>query len=391
MDTAPVEMSLQRKIVAPEQVCLIEYTTCNGSMRIVSCTFRGEAWYLIVDAKDRRRQRWVRLFHPSALSALVRSYGYIGSDGCLNKDRAVVHRGEKKDATESVVLNRLSAVHRSVRGVPQRAINSGVCWYCAMCFVMLFSKQMRRLLRSKAPPPLRQKMQNVLTDKVRAEALRHELYHTYALGDRPGQDPALDGQNGFAQLCILLAHLDIPTVRLFAPDMRAVEDSVRDQRGRRHTLRSIPRADETSLLVVRAFRTKWKPRARITHGGRRYKLVAVMIGSEHCGHQIGASAVDMDMCSTWALSDSDATQHGVGPLYWSVRRAKGEDRTRFLRRWRSMWEDMVPATLFGDRQVCDLNPANRPTRELESYQRIVNDRPSAPGVVNSDFIFLHTP
>lgn len=386
-----METSLQKAIVNPDHICKIQYTTCDGSMSIIACTFHGEQWYLIIDVHNRYRQRWVRLFKPSALSALVKSYGYIDSNGCLNKEMGILHHGDKMNVNDCLFLNRLTRGHRNTRGVPQRAYNSGVCWYCAMCFVMLFSKQMRQLMHRKAPPILQQKMKNVLTDKTCAESLRHELYHTYALGDRPGQDPSLDGQNGFGQLCILLAHLDIPTIRLFAPEMHELNDTIRDQRRKHHTLRSLPRADETSILVVRAFRTKWIPRSRIVHNDRRYKLIAVMIGSEHCGHQIGASAVDLEMCSTWALSDSDATQHGIGPMYWSVRRQRGEGRASFMKRWRAMWESMIPATLFGQRQVCDLNPINRSTRELEQYERIVNQHPSTPGVVNTDFIYMHIP
>lgn len=386
-----MERNLGNTIASPEKVCRVEYTSCDGILNIFACVFKGENWYLIIDGRDRSRQRWVRLFTPSALSSLVRAYGYIDSAGCLNKDSGIIHRGKKINAKECVVLKRLSTAHRLVRGVPQRAINSGVCWYCAMCFVMLFSKQMNNLLHLKAPSRLRSKFKDALVDRTRAEELRHELYHTYALGDRPGQDPSLDGQNGFAQLCVLLASLDIPTVRLFAPDMQELNDKIRDQRNRRHTLRTQPSSDETSLLVVRAFRTKWTPRARIDRGGRRYKLIAVMIGSEHCGHQIGASAVDANRCSTWALSDSDATQHGIGPMFWSVRRTKGEDAKRYMRRWRQMWHDMIPATIFGREEVCDLNPVNRPTHELERHSRVLGDRPSVPGVVNTDYIYIHVP
>ena len=378
-----------RRIANPGDVCRIEYTSCDGRMQIIACDVGGEHWYLIAD--DRRRQRWVRLFRPSALLPLLNSYGYLDSNGCLNRDRGVVHRGPRHRLEGPTMLDRLTSKQRATTGVPQRAHNSGVCWYCAMCFVMLFTTQMRRLLRDRAPPVLKRLLGKTLTDKDTAERLRHHLYHTYALGDKPGQDPALDGQNGFAQLCILLHHLDVPVVRLFAPDMEEITDKVRDQRKRLLEMRREPRAGETSLLVVRAFRTKWTPKARLVWQGRRYKLVGALIGSEHCGHQIGASALDIDDCATWALSDSDATQHGIGPLFWSVRRRKGEATASFRARWQGMWSDMVPATIFGGNQVCDLNPVNRPTRELERHERITDEAPDTPGVVNTDFIYMHIP
>ena len=387
-----MEISFEAPFCEEDTISKIQYTSCDGSMQIVACTFRGEHWYLLLD-RDRSRQRWVRLFNANALHGLVEAYAYVDSDGCMNQKKGIVHRGPKQQIRGSSVLNKLSDEQRIITGVPQRTHNSGLCWYCAMCFVMFFSPQMRHILYSSAPRELQRKMQDILIDKDKSEILRKHLYEKYALGDRPGQDPALDGQNGFAQLCILLARLDIPTIRLFAPDMHELNDGVRDQKKKIVQLRSSPGPDETSLLVVRAFRTKWAPKPRIVYKGRRYRLLAVMIGSEHCGHQIACSAIDIKRCSTWALSDSDATQRGIGPMFWSTPRRSGESNEDFTRRWRQMWSDMVPITLFGSghNRVCDLNPINRPTHELERNARITNEHPDVPGVVNSDFIYMHTP
>ena len=385
-----MERSLKAEIQQPEDVCRIDYTTCDGRFKIIACDLDGENWYLIADLNNPYRQRWVRLFKASGLSTLVKAYGYIDSKGCLNKDTGIIHRGVKIAVPTWSLPYRLSRELRGVQGVPQRSRRSGSCWYCAMCFVMLFSPQMRHLFEKKAPS-LWNIMKDVLTNHDMAEKLRCKLYYEYALGDRPGQDPSKDGQNGFKELCILLARLDIPTVRLFAPGMHQLNDGVRDQQQQTHTLRIKPRANETSLLVVRTFRTKWTPRPRIRHNGRRYKLIAAMIGSEHCGHQIGASAIDIRRCSTWALSDSDATMYDVGPMYWSVPRKKDEPVRTYLRRWRSMWTDMFPATLFAGEQVCDMNPTNRPTHELQNHGRAIDDDPSTAGVVNTDYIYMHIP
>lgn len=351
-------------------------------------------WYLVSDGKQ---ERWVRLFSKNALQTLVTQYAYLDTNECLNIARhgrnLQIERGAPYTVRSSPVLNHLSKRVRDIRGVEQHASNSGICWYAAMCFVMFLSTQMTDLLVSKANDELRSHMQNVLTDRKKAEALRHHLYFQYALGDRPNQNPMYDGQNGFTQLCILLAKLDIPTVRLLAPELTAIVLPVQDQNKTPLTLRTMPSPQETALLVVRNFRSKWRPRAKITYSpsgrkedGRTYRLIGLMIGSEYCQHQIGASAVDLNMCCTWGLCDADASSRGIGPLFWTTRRRKHESVKDYMSRWQSTWEKMIPATLFGNNQVCDLNPSNRPPRALE--QSLPDDR---PGVVNTDFIYMSPP
>ena len=134
---------------------------------------------------------------------------------------------------------------------------------------------------------------------------------------------------------------------------------------------------------MRAFRTKWTPKAqaRLVWQGRRYKLVGALIGSEHCGHQIGASALDVDNCATWALSDSDATQHGIGPLFWSMRRRKGEATASFRARWQGIGATWCPRpSLAATRSATSIrstdrrasssdtsgSPTRRPTRRASS-------------------------
>ena len=347
------------------------------------CNYKGETWVRVccTDQVD----RWIRMFSTKSLGQLLKIYGFMDSSGCVNKADFRITRGSRTPIRMDTTLDGLTETQRSTKGVPQRVFNSGLCWYNAMCFVMLFCRQMRALLFAK-DSKLASISEGALNSKEKAEQLRHYLYHKYALGDRPGQRPEDDGQNGCSQFCILLANLDIPVVRFFAENMHELTDDVIDQSKRHLRMRSIPSPGEAGLLIVRCFRTRWTPRRRIVFKNRRYKLIGMFIGSEHCGHQIGVSTCDMRVCR-WAMSDSDAAQHGIGPMFWSIQQRAGETRSAFRLRWRKMWDDVIPVTLFGNKQVCDFNPINRPTHELERFSRSLSTK-GRPGVVNTDFVYI---
>ena len=365
----------------------VVYSTCGGLTEIHAAVYRGEHWWRL--SSPQQPDRWLRLYNPSSLKLLVDHYGFVDGRGCVNRSRGSSHFDQPIKVDAAYTLDALSDAQRAILGVPQRAINSGLCWYCAVCFILFFSKQMRELIMKRAPRALRLLCDDVLMNKDRAEDLRRHLYETYALGDKPGQPPEQDGQNGCTQMSILLGRLDIPLIRLLAPTMYELLDPVTDQRGQKVNIRVDPRPSETALLVVRCFRTKWRPRRRITRKGRRYKLVGMLIGSEHCGHQIAASTCDMRVCR-WALSDSDMSQHGIGPMFWSILQSRSESREAFKARWVNMWDTMIPLTLFGRNEVCDLNPVNRATHELEKYARTLNHS-TTPGVVNTDYIYMSFP
>ena len=90
----------------------------------------------------------------------------------------------------------------------------------------------------------------------------------------------------------------------------------------------------------------------------------------------------------WALSDSDMTQHGIGPIFWSIRQSPNETRANFRRRWVKMWDTMIPVTIFERGKLCDLNPANRPTHELTRFEKALGKANAEPGVVNTDYIYM---
>lgn len=378
----------------------VEYVTpCTLTLRLLAMSYAGDDnWVLITDG---RSERWVRLYGVRALRNLVRHYGFIDAHQCLNASTRgapsiVVHLGPPHTVRRAPLLDGLRREHLIVRGVKQRRGGGGICWYCAMVFVMLFSPQMRAMFRCRAPTALQQRLHRVL-EESNGEGLRRYLYAAYALGDRPDQAPHLDGQNGFTQLSILLARLDIPTTRLIPqPDQASagpyyeMTDPVVDQEGKEHALRAHPRSGEAGLLVVRCFRSKWIPPPTITRHGRVYRLVAMLIGSEYCGHQVGASVVDAARSEVWALTDSDATQKGLGPMFWRTPRRPTDTEERYMRRWHRSWKMMIPTTLFGDDQVCDLNPVNRPQRWFETSGRAADAADAADvGRVNTDYIYWH--
>lgn len=378
-------MEIRTKFVEPiVDPTKVVYDTCDGQTMFYAFMYKGERWWRLCSPSH--PDRYFKLYSDESLKRLVDNYGFLDAMGCVNRGTGVAHSIIPQEVRSVPLLDSLSPQMRSTTGVPQRVKNSGLCWYCAVCFVLFFSRQMRELVFSRAPDALKALCKAPLHDKAEAERLRQYLYHTYAFGDRPGQPPQDDGQNGFTQMCILMHHLDIPMIRLFAPSMYELTDDVIDQQNRSLKLRRDPAPNETSLLTVRCFRTKWRAHRRIVHKGRRYKLVALLIGSEYCGHQIAASSCDMRVCR-WALSDSDMSQHGIGPIFWSIKQQKDETRAAFKKRWLQMWDTMVPVTILGGSQVCDLNPVNRAPHELEKYAMTLNEH-TKPGVVNTDYIYM---
>lgn len=365
----------------------VDFGTCDKRMAITPHVFRGQAWWKIARAGSDDAERWVRLFSDRAFKHLLSSYAYMDGDGCINscrprEARHVTPVAIRRDYT----LSGLSDEEASTRGVQQRSHASGACWWCAVCFVVFFCPQVRSFFLDKFPAELAEMCKGVLNDGARAERLRRHLYHAYAFGDRPGQDPALDGQNGFSQLSILVARFDIPMVRLLAPSMFEITDDVVDQAGVSWSIRRTFKAGEPALLVIRAFRTKYTPPRRVVWKGRRFRLASLLIGSEWCTHQIAASSCGLRV-RRWAVADSDAAQHGIGPVFWSLRKKKDETPEQLRDRWREMWHNLVPVTLFGNRQVCDMNPVNRCPHELVKYAGCKGVG-AKPGVVNTDYIYI---
>ena len=197
-------------------VNIVEYQSCGKNMKIIPFRYKQKDWVKVVSPNQ--PQRIMRIFKPGAYESIVRLYGYVDSSKCLNTT-SYIKTNTKTNNENNHTLNALSDKQINITGIPQRTYNSGLCWYCAMCFVMFFGKQMRTFLTQYMTHELKYLSENILTDATKSEAFRKHLYEKYSLGDKPGQSPELDGQNGFSQFCILAAKLGIPVIRLFAPKM----------------------------------------------------------------------------------------------------------------------------------------------------------------------------
>ena len=329
-----------------EDVCAVRWEGCDYPLSLRKVGKGGDVW--VVEGTG-GPDRYVRLFAPSALDVIVRQYAYAGEE--CHKKGGVVYGCRKEGeggGEEEVGDSEPLPFLLPFLGVGQeRPGQSGLCWWSSLCFCLCCTEQMRSVFASRLPPHVSPLVSSCLDKDESARKLRRFLFSTYAIGDDPDQDPSLDGKNAGWELCVLAAQLGLPLIRFEAPSMTQLEDEVEDQRGKSHSLRR-PFWTESSLLVVQCLRSAWEPKRRIKVGGRRYKLAAVLLGSETCGHQISMSTIDMD-ARRWAISDADARSRGIGPIHWEVRRGTMKDV------WLKAMHDSVPLSV-GGAKTCSFSP-----------------------------------
>ena len=380
------------------------FTTCGGTTSIRLYIYKGEEWWCIrsPDIPD----RWVSLRTRDGLDALVHTHGYLDNTGCMNSASGrggVEHEHDRAARVDSVTaLDCLTTKQRRTRGIAQPEKRSGACWFTATMFLVFFPVEIRSML----PQEFVERAKDILDDKDKAAAFRRYLYEKYAFGDPPQQPVELDGQNGFLQFCILSSKLDIPLVRVLAPrphdDMPDYKfltdktDPVADQRGQPQTIRCTAAADEDSLLVIRAFRTKYKPpwvyESKDSPTGdqvRKYHLFGALIGSEHCQHQVAIvaythSATQNADVNRWAMACSDACANGVNVMYFHIEQKAYETQEAFEKRWQHVMSLILPLTITSSK-VCDFNLKNRPPHELEKYGQCQDSKTA--GSVNIDYFY----
>ena len=259
-----------------------------------------------------------------------------------------------------------------------------------MCFAAFYCPIMRQVLKKYSKDfKLNEYMDKCLHSPDIAEKLRHHLFYEYHIGDDPKQNPEKDGQNGLTEFTVLCAKLNIPIVRLFAPNLSEFKVNITDKNKNEIPAR-VPVPNEPAMLFVRCFRTRWRPKLRLKYNNRVYKLISVMIGSEHCGHQIAASTCEGKICR-WACADADARKHGIGPVCWKVPRKSGENLKEYIKRWWDAWSKMIPVTLFNSDSFCDFSILNRSTCDLEHKMKNTTCTTFNAGVVNCDFVYLSLP
>tara|TARA_B100001741_G_scaffold55021_2_gene42769 strand:- start:870 stop:2042 length:1173 start_codon:yes stop_codon:yes gene_type:complete len=373
------------------KVVEIKFDTCKNDL-ICKYLFKNENGYWWGIFSHDLPTRFVCLKNDKALKHFATKYGYMDNKDCVNYNSGkygVLSANEpyKVNLKDTRIVNSIQRIYKP--GIPQRARNSGLCWYSAMCFCCFFCRQMRQLIRYYCKDKhLINLIEDCLSSPEKAEELRHLLFYKYALGDDPKQSPEKDGQNGFTEFITLCGKLNIPLVRYFAPNLSEFENDVTDKEGNKIRILK-PQQNQPSLLVVRCFRTRWKPKLRIVHNNIKYKLASVLIGSEHCGHQIGASTCDLHI-SRWACADSDAQREGISPVFWKVKRYKDEKIQDYIQRWWYSWGKMIPVTLFNSGSFCDFSPHNRSSCNLEkNMNKIEECQLFNAGVVNSDFVYIH--
>lgn len=376
-------------------ICSAEFETCKDNklfLRMakaisnkVNDGFIEKSWWVIITPN--LPDRFVKLNKgKKSLERLLQNYGFSDKSGCVHYKKGKIYtvkcikdiKPYHVDVPQQVL---------SINGIPQRLENSGICWYAATCFAFFFCKQLRELITVKMKDAtLRSYCNECLRDTNISELLRRKLWYEYSFGDDVNQNPELDGQNGLTQFSILASKFDIPMKRFFVTDSSIVKlsEPVKDQKENICNIRDqLNYEGEPHILVIRFYRgnnhTTYKPMRRFFHNGIKYKLASMLLGSMHCGHQIGASSYDLSW-KRWAVSDSDASMFGIGPIHFCAKEEKCKQKDE----WWSYWRHMVPLTVFGNqKQFCDLSPHNRPTGELEN-------KPSTSdvGELNLDLIYI---
>jgi hypothetical protein len=251
--------------------------------------------------------------------------------------------------------------------VSQDRPNAGICWFSAFCKAFVFPESVLSLIQERVGEEARSYLcRSIFEDEEKAKYLRRFLFEKFGFGDDPKQDPLKDGKNAFNEFRTLCKKVGLPIIiaKEGAP------------------LRVNEREKGAEMLVVRASSSFVPPR-RLTltqKGGakERFGLVSALLGSRHCGHQIGISTLRGNP-SRWVMSDADAALKRIGLLFFPILRGKEEGKEEYWKRWESTWSRLLPANISSTK-VCNFN--------TNSGGIISQGQKSAPSSVNSDFIYV---
>ena len=270
----------------------------------------------------------------------------------------------------------------TVMGVPQRSLRSGICWYGSMWYTMLLPRRVRRhvLRHTRASDAyLHGLLGDVLRDPEQAERVRAYLYHAYAIGDDPAQDPRLDGQNGYLQLSRLLHALRVPYVTLLRAGAAGGEHRrIGGNVGREHA--------GGVVVGLRSANSRDAPPLTIDHDGYRLELVSGFIGNEDCGHQTAVARCGK-ADDWWSLYDPDVVRLKSGPICYRV--PGGHTHETHARWWDELQFMTVVSKPGATTKYCDMNPTNRSARE---FHRRIDGMAPAPDAtrIHIDWIY-HAP
>lgn len=384
-------------------VVSVVYSMCTGGDTVIDLHHAlgpeahegcvDDAWWAV--RSQGVPPRYVRLTQGvRSLRRLIFHYGIMDGDACVNSSRGTL---EYAPTSAAVAIKRGSGEFpfnnpraAAAVGVMQRTVDSGICWFGSVCFALFYNTALRDIVVSRLDEALRPHAMACLTCKDASERLRKGLWERYAFGDdyvHSLEHPEDDGQNGMSQILILLAQLRVPVRRFFVSHSGStpLHDTVRDMRGGEHRFVEKAGDQEPHLICVRfrrgahATNPRHRPARRIRWGGRTYSLLSLLIGSEHCGHQIAGATPDFTR-ENWSTACVDAARYGILPFHWSTTRQKGGGYRggQAHEFWWRMWGVMVPVTFFSGGQ-CNLSPHNPGTPD------------GAQGRTNVDFLYLSTP
>lgn len=308
----------------------------------------------------------------------------------LTADAAEVRRYVQ--SPESPEIDRC---HFNTKGIAQLSATSGICWYSSMWFAILSPPKLRAHIyshleqRSKKCEHcayLLRHLPKILNSQTESEAVRRYLYEALSIGNCPDQAPEEDGENGGSMATLVCGAIRIPMRVALAPWLKPADVPIKDAKGREAALPPVPGENERDILMVRTYRTRWAASETLAWGGRRYILMSMLIGSEHCGHQIGVARSCED--DTWAISDSDGIRKGVLPMCF--RKPTGT-------KWATLAPKMVPySNATSESEFCDMAPGGRhplqtlhdtlKAQGLDAIARRIET--SGKDLINVDYIYL---
>lgn len=337
--------------------------------------FLRDAWWAVDTQKVERRYVHLTKGKVSLERVLTRN-AFQDAEECLHKGSGYAYLCPPEEIRPDGKVP-WCLKHNMLVGVPQRAVNSGICWYASVCLAFFTHPGLREYVLRSYPPDMASWARNALYQRKDAEALRHKMFYDYHVGDDPRQPPTQDGQNGVTQMLVLFAKLGVKVDVVYGPTMTPTPNDLRDKKG---TLcrfdSSPPRPGEGHVFIVRCFRTRWMPKRWMAWRGRTYQMISFVIGSEHCRHQIGASTMD-ETCTHWVSCCADASYQGVSPVFWRFKREYTDQQF-----W-DQWRKLLFLTVFHD-GVCDFSPTNRTKGAADGK---VSDS-EIPGVVNYEVIYF---
>lgn len=334
---------------------------------------RPDSWWTVRCTK--LPDRTMRLFQGShSMRHLLKRYGFLDGTGCVNHKQAVAEYEPQETPLPPCALDDVPQHLHDASGVPQFHPNSGVCWFGTLCWTSFANAEVREWLCTFMPTPLATAARGSLFSRDAALEFRKKLWFDYGVGDEWGQDPALDGRNGFTEFSVLCAKLGVPLLRFREQGgtMVPLAPELVDRRGGACRTRAPRSKTERHLLALRyqdgAHSTRFPVMRRIEHQNRRYRLLGIYNGARHCGHQNGMACPS----TSWrhlSWGDSDLHKDGIGPIYAAFEGDHYRGQGKSAAWWEAMRE-ITHLTKFGYNysQICNMNAWNLPDQHYDQYR-----------------------